>query len=223
MHSWEYLWKNVDFRFLEKFMTHGGIGLGNKVRIKIAEIINTLHEPSIIDIGCGPGLEYCSLAMRVMGNFQYTGVDFADNMLEVARLRASIFGRDNFTFMKGDLYALPTDELRAGTFDVLISKDVLEHLPPPDVHSERNFATAVEHFVAMKPKHILLGFHLGLGTEGSDIINLCDDKLYRNVYLESTMLDLLSPEYDCGIIETPTETIFGPRPARVIWGKRHDA
>lgn len=221
MNSWEYLWQNVDVRYLSEFMTHRGIGLDNKVRVCIADIINKLTEPSIIDVGCGPGIEYSSLALRVKQNFSYTGIDFADNTFIVARARAMLFGRDNYEFIKENIFNLPTPEIPAGKFDVLISKDVLEHLPPPDI-TQFNYINAVKHFKAMQTQHIILGFHLGLGTEGEDVITLCDDKLYRNVYTESTMLDLLSPEYSCQILETPTDTIFGARPARVIWGVRND-
>lgn len=223
MNSWEVLWRTVDTHYLSEFMTHRGIGLDNAVRIKIADIVNTFFKPSIIDVGCGPGIEYSSLVLRVHKEFSYTGVDFAPTTFEVAEARASLFDRHNYSFVREDLFNLPTDELPAGKFDVLISKDVLEHLPPPCVHAERNYKTAVEHFVAMRPQHILLGFHLGLGTEGEDIINLCADAHYRNVYSESTILSLLEPKYWCRVIETPTKTIFGPRPARVIWGERDDS
>ena len=74
----------------------------------------------VLDLGCGTG--YGAYYYATMTEGEVVGVDgFAD--LDFARRQ---FGRDNLSFVQGDLRALP-GETAARKFDVVVSIDVIEH------------------------------------------------------------------------------------------------
>ncbi len=81
---------------------------------------------SVVDLGCGRGVE-CFLAAREVGpEGRVTGIDMLDPMLEIARAGAkrveNRLGYKNLEFRKGYLETLPVDENSA---DVILSNCVL--------------------------------------------------------------------------------------------------
>jgi SAM-dependent methyltransferase len=81
-----------------------------------------LSNPSIVDVGCGPGfLVHCLEKWFPMA--EVVGVDASDQLLEVARSRC-----ERVRFLKGDACSLP---LKDGSVDVIFILHVLEHLARP--------------------------------------------------------------------------------------------
>lgn len=82
----------------------------------------------LVDLGCGPG----DIAIRMavaLPNWQVTGIDAGENMLQRARERLegeALAGRVNF-----QLAYLPDPSLPGGAWDAVISNSLLHHLPDP--------------------------------------------------------------------------------------------
>lgn len=75
-----------------------------------------LHEPSILDFGCGTG--WFSEMLAEYGTV--TGVDLAEGVIADARARCP-----RVTFMAGDIFQMP---LPAAHFDVVVSQEVIAHV-----------------------------------------------------------------------------------------------
>ena len=86
------------------------------------------HLRRVVDLGCGPGDIDIRLA-RAVPEAVITAVDGSAPMLTLARQAAREAGLDDrVTLVEGVLPGVP---LEPHTFDALISKDLLHHLPQP--------------------------------------------------------------------------------------------
>ncbi|MBV9552455.1 MAG: class I SAM-dependent methyltransferase [Alphaproteobacteria bacterium] len=78
-----------------------------------------------LDVGCGTGILSLELAAR---GHRVTGIDFAPEMLALARAKAADSGAD-IRFEEGDAEQLP---FAAACFDLVITRHVLWTLPHPE-------------------------------------------------------------------------------------------
>lgn len=83
---------------------------------------------AVLDVGCGTGDVIVALATAVQPGGRAVGVDFSDEMLRVARQRATQAGVE-VTFNSGDAAALDASD---GTFDIVRSERTLQWTPRPD-------------------------------------------------------------------------------------------
>ena len=81
---------------------------------------------TVLDLGCGPGLEAMAVARVVGPEGRIIGVDMTPQMIEAARERAAEQGAGNTEFLLGDIEALPLPE---ATADVVISNCVINLAP----------------------------------------------------------------------------------------------
>ncbi len=79
----------------------------------------------VLDAGCGEGLLACLAARR---GVDVVGVDISGPNIEAARRLARQWGV-RARFVRGDAERLPFPD---GSFDVVISSHVIEHLPDPE-------------------------------------------------------------------------------------------
>lgn len=91
---------------------------------KLSSIIKVLNPTSILDVGCGQGL-----AIGALSGFTgyYTGIDIVPEVIEENRRN---FPVANFAFLVFDLAEKRLD----GQFDLVIIKDVLQHLPNSTIY-----------------------------------------------------------------------------------------
>ncbi len=75
----------------------------------------------VLDVGCGAG--FCTGPLAKQG-YAVTGLDFSASALEVARANDDT---GKIKYVEGDALKLPFAD---GSFDVVISMDVLEHVAP---------------------------------------------------------------------------------------------
>jgi SAM-dependent methyltransferase len=86
-------------------------------RIYVEEFIRKNGVTSVVDAGCG---DWTFSSTIDWGNASYLGIDIASDVIEAVRDKHE---RETIKFRVGDI----TEELPAA--DLLISKDVLQHLP----------------------------------------------------------------------------------------------
>ena len=81
-----------------------------------------------VDIGCGPGDVVIRLA-RARPNLHITAIDGSAPMITLARGAVMMAGLgDRITLMQG---YVPGVELKTHSFDAVLSKDLLHHVPDP--------------------------------------------------------------------------------------------
>lgn len=81
---------------------------------------------TVLDLGSGGGLDVILSARRVAPTGHAYGLDFLDEMVEVARSNAADAGVDNVTFLQGMIEDVP---LPNASVDVVISNCVLNLAP----------------------------------------------------------------------------------------------
>lgn len=83
---------------------------------------------SVIDIGCGPADVMIRLAQAAPGS-SITAVDGSAEMLRIAREKVDAAGLESrIRLLQGIIPGLPLDDQ---SFDAILSKDLLHHLPDP--------------------------------------------------------------------------------------------
>ncbi|OAG02018.1 ubiE/COQ5 methyltransferase [Paraphaeosphaeria sporulosa] len=103
-----------------------GLSCGNPLALA------NLHEgETVIDLGCGAGLDCFLAARKVGGAGSVVGVDMNETMLTKARENASKAGISNTTFLLSRITAI---NLPDATADVVISNCVINLVPRDEKH-----------------------------------------------------------------------------------------
>ncbi|MDF0643074.1 MAG: class I SAM-dependent methyltransferase [Nitrospira sp.] len=110
-------WEKWD-QFFEEQMAYVNHRLIGDARIK--------HGQRVLDLGSGTGYPALLAAEMVGTAGNVTGMDVAEQMLEVAGRKATRLGLTNVTFQPGDVTHLPFD---ADIFDAITSRFCLMFLP----------------------------------------------------------------------------------------------
>ena len=106
-----------------------------RVELTVREF-NGLSNFSVLDVGCGSGRN--SVIFAKTGAQRVLGVDFADNMIDLARRYRDEHKVDNTCeFIKQDVMAWSTDE----KFDVVVALGVFDYIQDP-----RALLTRMAHF-----------------------------------------------------------------------------
>ncbi|MEW5820241.1 MAG: class I SAM-dependent methyltransferase [Cyanobacteriota bacterium] len=105
------------------------------MKLRYIETINgcqPVEGKTAIDIGCGPG--HYSVALAQKGIKSVVGIDFAQNMLDVAAKRAKEAGvEDKCSFICGDFFAFNFEE----QFDYSVVMGVMDYINTPEVFIEK--------------------------------------------------------------------------------------
>ena len=81
---------------------------------------------TVVDIGCGAGMDLLLAARRVGPNGRAIGVDMTPAMAERSRVAAHTAGLTNVEVLDGDALGLPVED---GSVDVVISNGVINLVP----------------------------------------------------------------------------------------------
>jgi demethylmenaquinone methyltransferase/2-methoxy-6-polyprenyl-1,4-benzoquinol methylase/phosphoethanolamine N-methyltransferase len=119
-----------------------GLGVDQSNSRMVVEMAKIKPGDTVLDVGCGSGNLTLTAKKYVGRSGSVAGIDAASEMIEVARKKASQLRMDA-TFEVGLIEKLPFAEV---TFDVVISRLVIHHLP--DDLKYRGFA---EIFRVLKP------------------------------------------------------------------------
>lgn len=99
------------YDLLNRVMT---AGLDGRWRERAAAAADLAAGDAAIDVCCGTGDLALALARRTRSTGRVVGLDFAQNMLDIATAKAADRGVAGVTFVQGDALALPFDD---DTFD----------------------------------------------------------------------------------------------------------
>jgi SAM-dependent methyltransferase len=100
-------------------------GVGNPLAIGPIHACET-----VLDIGCGAGMDLILAARRVSPSGHAIGVDMTDAMIERARTSAATSGQNHVEVRKGDATSLPVDD---SSVDVVTSNGVLNLVPEKEL------------------------------------------------------------------------------------------
>ena len=98
----------------------------------VADVVASFatHLGQVVDLGCGPG-DIAIRLHRAAPKARITAVDGSRPMLAIARQALHAAGHEaKVTFLEA---RLPGVALPDGSFDLVLSKDMLHHLPDPQV------------------------------------------------------------------------------------------
>jgi ubiquinone/menaquinone biosynthesis C-methylase UbiE len=98
----------------------------------VADVVTSFPDRlgRVVDLGCGPG-DIAIRLSRAAASTRVTGVDGSPAMLAIARAALRSAGLESrVSFVEG---RLPGVALSDGSFDLVLSKDMLHHLPEPQV------------------------------------------------------------------------------------------
>ena len=89
----------------------------------------------VLDLGCGPGVVSCSLAMEVPEG-SVLGMDLSETLLASAEETRGALGIKNLSFARGNVYDLPLEE---NSFDFVYARFLFQHLSDPAVALQNIF------------------------------------------------------------------------------------
>ena len=99
-------------------------GIGNP------HLIGPIHAgETVVDIGCGAGMDLLLAARRVGSNGKAIGIDMTPEMRDRARSAAAALGLQQVEVREGDATSLPLPD---ASIDVVISNGVLNLVPEKD-------------------------------------------------------------------------------------------
>lgn len=136
-------WRLFKPEQVRDFLRVGHEGRDHPSRLKALELLQGMR--SVLDVGCGTGVMFELLHER-RPDLDYLGLDVTPQFVAAARER---FPADAGRFREGSLYEL--DRL-PGSFDAVLCRHILEHLP--------DFVPAVQHMYARAQRKLIVIFYL---------------------------------------------------------------
>lgn len=138
---------------------------------RVAEVVERLDPASTLDVGCGEGYVLDALRRRGVGGSLH-GVDLSAQAIERARARLG----DDVELQVADATALGDGGRR---FDLVLSLEVLEHVPGPErvlpvLHqlAARNAVLSVPHEPWFRALNLARGRHLARLGNHPEHVNL---------------------------------------------------
>jgi arsenite methyltransferase len=114
-----------ELRSLPSQCTASFAGIGNPLAI------GAIHEgETVVDIGCGAGMDLLLAAKRVGQKGRAIGIDMTEAMIEQARNSIVASGMTHVEIRKGDATALPVED---SSVHVVISNGVLNLVPEKEL------------------------------------------------------------------------------------------
>jgi SAM-dependent methyltransferase len=138
----------------------------------------------VLDLGSGGGIDVLLSARRVGPTGRAYGVDFTEEMLDLARRNAAQAGVDNVEFLAGRIDAVPLPD---GSVDVIISNCVV------------NLAVDKEAVFAEMHRLLRPGGRIGVSDVVVDDGLTAEDRAARGSYVECVAGALSQAEYRAGL------------------------
>ena len=87
------------------------IGISRTFRVKSVDLLNLKRGDTVVELGCGTGVNFSMIMERIGPEGRLIGVDISRGMLDRARQRAERAGWTNVELTHGDIaeYTLPKE------------------------------------------------------------------------------------------------------------------
>jgi 2-polyprenyl-3-methyl-5-hydroxy-6-metoxy-1,4-benzoquinol methylase len=154
--AWQEHWKNSDMsphstrqgRFLRWYISKfGGFAINRLVLGVLEDQLGSAEGKSILDAGCGTGLNSLPLAAK---GAEVTLLDIAPEALKIAEVYYNELNLEAH-YVSGSIFEMPFDD---GQFDLVWNTGVIEHFEPKD----RKMAVS-EMLRVMKPSGFMITFN----------------------------------------------------------------
>jgi ubiquinone/menaquinone biosynthesis C-methylase UbiE len=107
----------LTYNFTADFFDDPALGFWDRCGRRTVELLGLEPGMRLLDVCCGTGASALPAAKAVGKEGKVTGVDLAENLLELARKKAEALHLDQMEFVKGDMTALPFEQ---ESFDAVI-------------------------------------------------------------------------------------------------------
>ena len=139
----------------------------DKFFLKFIDAFNLLNKDlsvskKVLDIGCGEGV-ISNLLYDKFNNIKITAVDYFEEAIKKAKEN----NPRNIFFDTGDITALKYTD---NSFDIVVSTEVLEHIPNPDIALKELYRVANKHIILSVPSEPF--FCIGNLASGKNIKRL---------------------------------------------------
>jgi SAM-dependent methyltransferase len=139
----------------------------DKFFLKFIDAFNLLNKDlsvskKVLDIGCGEGV-ISNLLYDKFNNIKITAVDYFEEAIKKAKEN----NPRNIFFDTGDITALKYAD---NSFDIVVSTEVLEHIPNPDIALKELYRVANKHIILSVPSEPF--FCIGNLASGKNIKRL---------------------------------------------------
>jgi SAM-dependent methyltransferase len=114
--------------YVEALEAFDALGELQELKVLARERTRTVPGRSVLDVGCGFGLETLRLAEAVRPDGHVSGIDKSEEFITLARRRAAAAGQE-IDLRAGDAQALPYPD---HSFDIVRAERVMVYLPEPE-------------------------------------------------------------------------------------------
>lgn len=200
-------WRRFTPAQVKDFLRTGHEGRDHPSRLTTLALLDGMS--SVLDVGCGTGVMY-ELVRERRPDLDYLGLDVTAQFVRAARER---FPDAAARFQEGSLYGL--DRL-GRTFDAVLCRHVLEHLP--------DWAPAVQHLWGRARRKLIIVFYLA--PRPLRWGRRRDEKYERGFYTHTYDLGRFVEHLLDGLEPRPAEVRIHPRQGtsdpRFPWGAREN-
>ena len=200
-------WRRFTPAQVQNFLRVGHEGRDHPSRLKTIELLAGMT--SVLDVGCGTGVMFDVIRER-RPDIDYRGIDVTAQFVAAARTR---FPADAHRFTEGSLFDL--DRL-LGTFDAVLCRHILEHLP--------DFTPAVQHMYGRARRKLVIVFYLP--PRRLTLRRKKDERFERGFYAHTYDLGRFVDYLLNTLTPAPTEVRIHPRQGtsdpRFPWGDREN-
>ncbi len=180
-------WSLMPSEKVKGFLQRTDDDLAKTSTVAIANELKKKSIHSILDIGCGPGVDALYFARTFGETLLYTGLDATKSFVKIANQR--LLEYKTFTVEQCDLFDLKETGYMDMTYGAVLSKNVLEHCRPPVLDNRFNYKTALDHICLTSFRYLFLGFLNGLYP--SETITKIKDGVIYNTFGYKEISDLL--------------------------------
>ncbi len=200
-------WRRFTPEQIRDFLRTGHEGRDHPSRAKALALLEGMR--SVLDVGCGTGVMF-ELVRERRPDLDYVGVDVTPQFVEAARQR---FPDAAERFRELSLYEL--DRL-GRTFDAVLARHILEHLP--------DYAPAVQRMWERAGRKLIIVFYLP--PRPHRFRRKRDERFEPGFYTHTYDLGRFVDHLLNGLAPLPAEVRIHPRPGtsdpRFRWGSREN-